>query len=83
MRLVIKNLLFDFLLLLDKLESKLCDSSLPSLFIGVFMSQVSHQGCQPYPILGYSTLFEQFVPQKKLYRWGTIFVPHLDCFLFA
>ena len=35
------------------------------------------QGYQPYPIWGYSTPFEPFVPQKKLYLWGTHFVPHL------
>ena len=29
------------------------------------------------------TPFEQFVPQKKLCLWGTVFVPLLDCFLFA
>jgi hypothetical protein len=36
-----------------------------------------NQGCQTYPILGYSPPFHHFVPQKILYPWGTYFVPHL------
>jgi hypothetical protein len=36
-----------------------------------------NQGCQLYPILGYSTPFRHCVPQKILYPWGTYFVPHL------
>ncbi len=36
-----------------------------------------YQGCQTYPILGYSPPFCSFIPQKILYPWGTHFVPHL------
>ena len=38
----------------------------------------SEQGCQLYPIWGYSTPFRHFVPQKILYPWGTYFVPHSE-----
>ena len=43
---------------------------------GIYMS--INQGCQMYPIVGYSTSFQHFVPQKILYPWGTLFVPHFS-----
>jgi hypothetical protein len=43
------------------------------------LPSVPHFGVQ-YPISGYSTPLERFVPQKNLYLRGTEFVPHLNHF---